>query len=316
MVTTDVFENLKTLQDILVKKYDLEKKVDESPKQLDSQNELLKRYKEEFISKNHEYESLKEKISKLKVELTEILMVIENNEKGMDNITTHREYEALDKQIIEQKNKEQEIRNEIQKEEKKLAEMNENLKNYEEAIKSQESDLNNGKQFLDTKLSEYQKDLAELKVKEDEIVPNMDQEILFKFQRIIQRNDKGIVPVKNGVCTGCNMILPAQFANKIRQGEEIMFCPYCSRVLFYEETNEAEDENYFNIADIGSLVDLSDDEDDEGKSRKHSLDSDEDYDDSSLDSDEIEDETDEEIDDKSDEDEDDEDTSDSSDDSE
>src|SRR5574344_1923660 len=111
MVTTDVFENLKTLQDILVKKYDLEKKVDESPKQLDSQNELLKRYKEEFISKNHEYESLKEKISKLKVELTEILMVIENNEKGMDNITTHREYEALDKQIIEQKNKEQEIRN-------------------------------------------------------------------------------------------------------------------------------------------------------------------------------------------------------------
>jgi uncharacterized protein len=316
MVTTDVFENLKTLQDILVKKYDLEKKVDESPKQLDSQNELLKRYKEEFISKNHEYESLKEKISKLKVELTEILMVIENNEKGMDNITTHREYEALDKQIIEQKNKEQEIRNEIQKEEKKLAEMNENLKNYEEAIKSQESDLNNGKQFLDTKLSEYQKDLAELKVKEDEIVPNMDQEILFKFQRIIQRNDKGIVPVKNGVCTGCNMILPAQFANKIRQGEEIMFCPYCSRVLFYEETNEAEDENYFNIADIGSLVDLSDDEDDEGKSRKHSLDSDEDYDDSSLDSDEIEDETDEEIDDESDEDEDDEDTSDSSDDSE
>ncbi len=305
MVTTDVFENLKTLQDILVKKYDLEKKVEESPKQLDSQNELLKRYKEEFISKNHEYDGLKEKTSKLKAELTEILSTIETNEKGMDNITTHREYEALDKQILEQKGKEQEIRNEIQKEEKKLAEMNENLKNYEEAIKSQEADLNNGKQFLDSKLSEYQKDLDDLKSKESEIVPNLDQEILFKFQRIIQRNSKGIVPVKNGVCTGCNMILPAQFANKIRQGEEIMFCPYCSRVLYYEETSDSTDDNYFNIADIGSLVDLSDDDEDEGKSRKRSLDSDDYDDDSLLDSEEADIEIDDDLDESEDDDEDD-----------
>ena len=31
------------------------------------------------------------------------------------------------------------------------------------------------------------------------------------------------------------MILPAQFANTVREGENINFCPYCSRILFYED---------------------------------------------------------------------------------
>jgi hypothetical protein len=53
------------------------------------------------------------------------------------------------------------------------------------------------------------------------------------------------------------MILPAQFVNEVRQGNKIIFCPYCSRVLQYQETEEAEGDI---IADIesGSLADLDD----------------------------------------------------------
>ena len=77
---------------------------------------------------------------------------------------------------------------------------------------------------------------------------------MFKFQRIIQRNSEGIVAVKNGVCTGCNMILPAQFANEVHEGDSILFCPYCSRILFYEESEENTQETYFD--DAGSLADI------------------------------------------------------------
>ncbi|MDR2403154.1 MAG: C4-type zinc ribbon domain-containing protein [Spirochaetaceae bacterium] len=73
---------------------------------------------------------------------------------------------------------------------------------------------------------------------------------------------RGIVAIKSGVCTGCHMILPAQFANIVRLGKEIVFCPYCSRILFYEESEEGE-EDYFDIDDAGSLSDLDDIEDDE-----------------------------------------------------
>ncbi len=63
------------------------------------------------------------------------------------------------------------------------------------------------------------------------------------------------------------MILPAQFANEVREGEKILFCPYCSRILFYQESEEGDNTNYFAMNDTGSLNDLDDsfdeDEDDE-----------------------------------------------------
>jgi predicted nucleic acid-binding Zn-ribbon protein len=73
---------------------------------------------------------------------------------------------------------------------------------------------------------------------------------------------KGIVAIKGGVCMGCHMILPAQFANDIHVGKEIVFCPYCSRILFYEEAKPGEEEEFDND-DSGSLSDLDDIEDEE-----------------------------------------------------
>ena len=60
------------------------------------------------------------------------------------------------------------------------------------------------------------------------------------------------------------MILPAQFANEVHNGDKIVFCPYCSRILFYQELKEGETE-YSQIEDIGSLSDFGDDDDDFGE---------------------------------------------------
>jgi uncharacterized protein len=291
MVMTEVFDKLKNLQTILVKKYDLEKKIDEAPKQLGSQDELLDRMKKEFISKNTEYEAVKAKVMQLRADLDDAVKSREDGEKGMDNITTHREYEALDKQISEASSKEQDIRKELQKEEKILADLNDNLKSYEAMIKSQETDLNTSKFSLDRELTSYKNELDDLDKKESKIAPDLDQEILFKFQRIIQRNTEGIVAVKNGVCTGCHMILPAQFANEVRKGENILFCPYCSRILFYEETTENEQESYFKLDDAGSLADI---EEDEGFDSEDEYEKDEDELSEDEDTEEIEESTDNE----------------------
>lgn len=263
MVTTKIFDKLKSLQEVLVKKYELEKKIDEAPKQLSSQDELLERMKKEFIDKNTEYEAVKMKVNQLRNDLDEAVKSRESGEKGMDNITTHREYEALDRQIAEAEIREKDIRKDLQKEEKSLADLNDSLKQYEAMIKSQEAELNVGRASLDKELAEYKTELAGLQKKENKISTNIDQEVLFKFQRIIQRNTEGIVAVRNGVCMGCHMILPSQFANEVHKGESILFCPYCSRILFYEEAAEDEQESFFKLEDAGSLVDLDDDIDDE-----------------------------------------------------
>lgn len=266
MDMTDVFDRLKTLQDVLSEKYSIEAMIDESPKKLSAQDELLARLKKEYIEKNAEYEQVRARVLSLRVNLAEAESNREKGEKGMDNITTHRDYEALQKQIDESTAIEQQTRKELQKEEKKLSELDENLKQEEQLINNQEAELNDGRSKLNEEIDSYKKQLEELKTQEQEIIPGIDQEIIFKFERIIKsKQGRGIVAVKGNVCDGCHMILPAQFANEVHNGEKIVFCPYCSRILFYQELENGENE-YFHMDDTGSLADLDDDfgdEDDE-----------------------------------------------------
>lgn len=287
----EVLENLKKLQDILAQKYALKRKIEEAPKQLSSQEELLSRLKKEYIEKNAKYEALKEKISDIKEQIEEAVKSRETGEKGMDTISTHREYEVLDKQIAEATERESVLRRELQKEDGNFAELNENIKADENWIALQEKELNEARASLDKETNSLKKELASLEKKEAAISPGLDQEIVYKFQRIIQRNSEGIVSVKGGVCGGCHMILPAQFANEVHDGEKILFCPYCSRILFYQETKEDEEE-YFAMNDAGSLLDI-DDEFDEDEEKDDDVEDDE-FEKSEYDEDEEEEESEEE----------------------
>ena len=176
----------------------------------------------------------------------------------MDVITTQREYEALDKEIRDAGEKEQRIRREIQKCERDLEEMKSSLEREEQMIKMQQDELTAENNKIKAETSDKEALLADLIAKESKITPDMDDDILFKFQRIIRnKSGVGIVPVKSNICSGCHMVLPAQFVNDVRSGNEIQFCPYCSRILFWEAGNEPVSEAYeFDDEDVGGLADL------------------------------------------------------------
>lgn len=258
MEMPEIFDRLSTLQDVLGQKYRLEREIETLPKQLDSQDELLARLRKEYIEKNKSYEELRAEVGRHKEELAAAESARESGEKNMDNISSHREYEALDKQISEARDREAAIRKSLLSEEKRLSELNESLKADESMISAQESDLGAARDALNEKINGFRDEVSRLGERESEITDGLNQELVYKFQRIIQRNAEGIVAVRNGVCTGCQMILPGQFANEVRDGEKILFCPYCSRILFYQEVNEDEAEDYSSLEETGSLADFED----------------------------------------------------------
>lgn len=258
MEMPEIFDRLSTLQDVLGQKYRLEREIETLPKQLDSQDELLARLRKEYIEKNKSYEELRAEVGRHKEELAAAESARESGEKNMDNISSHREYEALDKQISEARDREAAIRKSLLSEEKRLSELNESLKADESMISAQESDLGAARDALNEKINGFRDEVSRLGARESEITDGLNQELVYKFQRIIQRNAEGIVAVRNGVCTGCQMILPGQFANEVRDGEKILFCPYCSRILFYQEVNEDEAEDYSSLEETGSLADFED----------------------------------------------------------
>jgi predicted nucleic acid-binding Zn-ribbon protein len=263
MIAEDIFEKLRTLQDILSEKITLEKDIQEIPKLLITQEELLARLKESYIKKNQEYTAAKISEGEYRNLLLQAEIDREKSEKNMDSISTQREYEALDKEIRDASEKEQQYRKELQREERALAELDEQIRQNNSLIEQQEQDLAERRASIEAEVAEKKAQVAELERQERDIIPGLDPEALFKFERIIRnKGGRGIVAIKSGVCMGCHMILPAQFANRVRKGEDIVFCPYCSRILFYEESEQGEEE-FFDTEDLGSLADLDDMEDEE-----------------------------------------------------
>jgi predicted nucleic acid-binding Zn-ribbon protein len=259
-----VLETLKTLQDILSEKIGLEHKIQEIPKLLTKQEELLARMKKSFVEKNLEYEKAKTAEAEYRNSLSDAEAKREKAEKNMESISTQREYEALDKEIEDAAGKEQEFRNKLQREVRIISDLDEEIKQSQALIEQQETELEERRSEIEKEIASKEAQLNALSQKENDLALELnDPDVLFKFERIIRNKmGKGIVAIKGGVCMGCHMILPAQFANTVRQGEEIVFCPYCSRILFYEESEQSE-EDFFNDEDSGSLSDLDDIEDED-----------------------------------------------------
>jgi len=261
MVTENELNKLRVLQDILSRKIRLEQTILEIPKQLVNLEEAYNRTRKSFIDKNLEYEKIKSAEEEARALLKDAEAAREKAEKTISEINTQREYEALDKERHTAEEREQQYGREVQQKEKALLELSGQIKSHAELIEQQEKELSERRSVIEAEKAEKNAQIEALQKEERELTDDLDKEVVFKFERILRNKmGIGIVAIKGNVCMGCHMILPAQFSNNVRLGVEFIFCPYCSRILFYEETSDGE-EVFFDSGDSGALYDPEEEED-------------------------------------------------------
>ncbi len=257
-----VFDTLRELQEVLSEKYALQHEIDELPKVLEKKTEMLNSMKVSYLAMNEQLKEITEKIESFKKRLQEASVQREEAEKKMDHVTTQREYEAIDKEIKSAMEEEQKIRVALQHEEQRKQDLNEKLESDEEVIKLQETEISEETELLNNQLSERTESMQALIERESALAPDIEENILYKFKRITKsKSGVGIVSIKGAECTGCHMILPQDFVNKVRQGEEFLFCPYCSRILYYTEQQDAAqvetDDEGIEAGALADFVDVS-----------------------------------------------------------
>ncbi|MDX9826860.1 MAG: C4-type zinc ribbon domain-containing protein [Spirochaetia bacterium] len=259
MTTMEMLEKLKSYQEILGARVALEEEIALLPKTIEAQNEMLSRLKKNFAEKDEAFTLSEEKIRELRQALQDAEMAREKAEQQMDGITTQREYEAINKEIRDATEKEQNLRKDIQQQERSFAEIEEELQKTRGGISMLEEEISEKGQVIESQREAKASEVERLKAEELSIAEGIGSDILFKLERII-RNKKGVgvVPIHGVVCTGCHMILPANFVNEVRDEEatKVHFCPYCSRILFFEETEEVPE--FIGDIESGSLADLAD----------------------------------------------------------
>lgn len=251
----EIYNTLSQLQDVLARMFEIEDKIKEIPKALADKEAVLQKTKITYLELHDKSEKVKEELKNLRIRLDEAGVKRETSEKMMETITQAREFETLQKEIEDVKNAEQTLRKSLIAKEKFYDELNMKLSVQEEIMAQQTQEVEEETAVKDALIAENQAILDEIVAKKNELAKDLDPNLVFKFERIIRnKGGVGIVPVHSIVCEGCHMTLPAQFVNDVRREDEIKFCPYCSRVLYYEESEDSEH--------LDALFDASDDVED------------------------------------------------------
>lgn len=167
----EVFQKLQSLQVILSKKYDVQDEIKDIPKTLSTKIELLNRGKKNYLEKNEKLNSIKDDVKSIRIRLDDAERERENYEKQMDLITTQREYEALDKEIKDATEKEQQLRKNILHKENILEELVTQIEEQEDLMNLQEEEVKAEQEKMQAILEEKEQELAILEEQEEELIP-------------------------------------------------------------------------------------------------------------------------------------------------
>ena len=73
----------------------------------------------------------------------------------------------------------------------------------------------------------------------DASVKSLTEQLPADIQGLVGRMQKRdpiiIVPMSNGICTGCGMRIPTSLVQSVKVSEHIQVCPICTRILYYQE---------------------------------------------------------------------------------
>lgn len=166
-----------------------------------------------------------EQIKKLQIQLYQL-----KSNKEYSAMLTEIEGIKADNSLIEEEVIK--LMDETESAKKKIAEEKGLFKKEEARSQSEKDVINAREKEIDARLSE-------LSAQREKIVPNIDKQILARYEKVLEnRNGLAIVPVEDGACGGCHMNLPSQVVSEAKIKEDIIVCGSCSRILYVDDNVE------------------------------------------------------------------------------
>lgn len=188
-----------------------------------------------------EIDDIKSKRTKNNIHLAELKSKLENIAKKNKDVQTDKELKAL--QLEEEIAREQIsfANEEIERLDNLASSKEDTLKELQEKLQQEESDIKEVQLAVDNNIEEINKDRNEVYQKRSELLEQFDSKILTFYEKIKRwAKDSAVVPVKKQACYGCYMKINDKTYAEVIKAEEIINCPHCGRILYKEdETEEA-----------------------------------------------------------------------------
>jgi len=230
---------LKELQGIDLQVSQIEARMAAAVAELAKRQEKIAEHEAQAQALAEKIEALEQRRRELEGEVETDVARIRDRQGKLMNIQTNREYQSLLKETDEAKKSNKQREEEIIQ-----------LMEQIEASKAKAEEENNlraaAESMLAEETSQSEQQTTELSATKDKILKQRATKakvvaaaMLKKYDMLRERrNGIAVVEVVAGVCRGCHMNIPPQLFNELRKEKELLSCPTCNRIIFYQAETE------------------------------------------------------------------------------
>ncbi|MDD2218702.1 MAG: C4-type zinc ribbon domain-containing protein [Desulfoplanes sp.] len=222
----------------------IKKRLTEAPKQLESLQRELDAKKDRMEQLNEKVEILNAQNLKLETEIEEDTSSIRKSKNKLMQVENTKEYHAMMREMdsLEKTNR--------MREEEKISLM-EDLQDQQTLhegiaaeVKEMENVLAQQRASIEAELSKMQRQLKKQE-KEKKAACQQIPEPIFKRYDFIRTklSNPVIVSVSEGICNGCHLKITPQKFIELQKGEQILSCPNCHRLIYWEDHFFTKEEN-------------------------------------------------------------------------
>lgn len=216
--------------------FDIKQQLDSAPRELE---QLEHKFFAIEDKRNHildKLSHLQEQKKRLSLEIDDDSARIKKSKNKLMQVENTREYHAMMREMdsmekINRTREEQKLTllEELENQTSAYAEIN---KEYEDA----KEQLDTFNANLDKTVKENNDKLEVLAKKRYEVSDKIPKPVFMRYEFIRERLEHPvIVGVRDGICTGCNIAIPPQSFIELQGGKQILSCPNCQRLIFWEE---------------------------------------------------------------------------------
>ncbi len=229
-------KKLVSLQEIDTELIQLKNRMEEAPRHLENLQNELKNLEEQKSHIEERVKLLSEQKKKLQNDIEQDSDKIKKSKNKLMMVSNTKEYHAMMREMdnLEKLNRfrEEELNNlleDLQTQQTKKEELNNEFQSLQDELATTQA-------TLDSELQQIQERIQELEKDREKACADVPVPILSRYNFIKDRlHNPVIVSVRQSVCTGCFISIPPQSFVEIQKGEQILSCPNCQRLIYWEE---------------------------------------------------------------------------------
>lgn len=205
----------------------------------DELNKLRGRYAEaaeQLVGQQDKVAHLRDQEKRLDMEIEDDVVRIKKSKSKLMGVDNSKEYHAMVREMdsLERVNRNREeektsLREELARQTSLLAEMEAGRLALEKELASYEAGIQKRMEAAEQELDK----LLRQRGKAGKEVPTP---VFARYEFIRERlQHPVIVPVQEGVCSGCHIAIPPQNYIELQKAAQILSCPNCQRLMFWNE---------------------------------------------------------------------------------